>query len=253
MRHAPSVDLLTASTPEHPALDMALSAALLEGVARGGAPETVRVYSPGPTVAFGRLDRLRPGFRAACLAARSHARVPVLRLGGGRAAAYDQESVVVEVVSRQSGVFGGLEHRFTDLVELLERALAETGVAVECGELPGEYCPGRFSLHLPGGPKIAGVAQRVVSGASLVTAVVVVGGGESLRATIADVYDALEVPVDPARAGAVHDHHPGIPVAAVSAAVLGAVRQRYGTVPSEPSTGVLERGAVLLASVAVKN
>jgi hypothetical protein len=53
--------LLRAAHPHDPLLDMALSAALLERVA-AGADEVARVFRPGPTMAFGRLDALRPGF-----------------------------------------------------------------------------------------------------------------------------------------------------------------------------------------------
>ena len=50
----------------------------------------LRVYRPAPTVAFGRLDRLRPGFGAAVAAARRHGFEPVLRAPGGHAVAYHE-------------------------------------------------------------------------------------------------------------------------------------------------------------------
>jgi len=229
---------------------MALTQATLEGVAARTAAETVRVYRPGPTVAFGRLDRLRPGFAAAGAAALAHGRTPVLRLGGGRAAAYDRECVVVEVIRAQEKLVGGLEERFTDLVALLQDGLAAAGVDTEVGELPGEYCPGRFSLHLPGGPKVAGVAQRVISGASLTTGVLVVAGGDGLRATIADVYRALELPVDVATAGAVADRHPETSVAVVEAGLRELAARRYGTMPAEPATALRERARELRPALA---
>ena len=54
---------------------------------------------------------------------------------------------------------------FAELAGLLRDALAADGIDVEVGERPGEYCPGRYSVHLRDGPKVAGLAQRVVSGA----------------------------------------------------------------------------------------
>jgi octanoyl-[GcvH]:protein N-octanoyltransferase len=89
------------------------------------------------------------------------------------------------------------------------------------GELPGEYCPGRVSLHLRSGPKVAGVAQRVLARASLTTAVVVVAGGDALRATLTDVYAALDLPVDADAAGAVSDTHPNITSERVLHMILG--------------------------------
>src|SRR5439155_23588238 len=47
--------LLEESTPDDPALDLAVSHALLRRVAARDAPATMRLYRPGPTVAFGRL------------------------------------------------------------------------------------------------------------------------------------------------------------------------------------------------------
>ncbi|HEX4011824.1 MAG TPA: hypothetical protein VHX62_17515 [Solirubrobacteraceae bacterium] len=242
---------MSASHPDDPAFEMALTQTMLEAVAGRSAPETVRVYRPGPTVAFGRLDRLRPGFDAACRAALADGRSPVLRLGGGRAAAYDRECVVVEVIRAQEKLIGGLDERFEDLVALLRDGLAAAGVAVEVGELPGEYCPGRFSLHLPGGPKVAGVAQRVISGASLTTAVLVVAGGDGLRATIADVYDALALPVDVAAAGAVTDRRPDVAVSTLEAGLLDLAARRYQAVPAGPRRDLLKRARELRVTVAL--
>ena len=58
--------------PDDPALDIAVGHALLERAAAGAIGPTLRVYRPGATVAFGRLDALRPGFGAAVAAARAH-------------------------------------------------------------------------------------------------------------------------------------------------------------------------------------
>jgi lipoate-protein ligase A len=246
-----SMLLATEAHPSDPALDMAFTAALLEAVARGRAPETVRLYRPAATVAFGRSDRARPGLAAACEAARAHGRTPLLRLGGGHAAAYDADCILVEVIRSHAPGAGGLEERFADAAQMLKRALASAGVQAERGELPGEYCPGRFSLHLPGGPKIAGVAQRVVSGGSLTTAVLVVGGGDALRAAIADVYAALDLAVDPRVAGAVSDGHPLISVAAVLAAMDGIARERYGALPGAVDDAVTARARELVPTVSL--
>ena len=57
--------LLRDSFPESPALDVAVSHALLTRVARGEVEPAVRLYRPAPTLAFGRLDALRRGFAVA--------------------------------------------------------------------------------------------------------------------------------------------------------------------------------------------
>jgi octanoyl-[GcvH]:protein N-octanoyltransferase len=222
------MDLLTTSHLDRPKLDMTLTGTLLEAVAQGRTPDTIRVFRPGPTLAFGRLDRARPGFGEACRVASAHGRTPVVRWGGGHAAAYDSECLIVEVLRRHDrSAISGLEDRFRDMVDLVRRALARFGVNLELGELPREYCPGRYSLHLPSGPKVAGVAQRVLTRASLTTAVVVVGGANTLRSALGDVYAALDLPLDIRTAGAVTDQHPEVDCDLVRQSVIDGAAARY--------------------------
>ena len=215
------VRLIRTAHPGEPALDMALTHALLDEVAAGG-EEVARVFRPGPTLAFGRLDQLRPGFPAAVAAAREHGFAPVLRLGGGHAAAYDAGSVVVEVVTREPAVAEGIERRFRAGTALLVEALRAAGVDPAVGELPGEYCPGTWSVHA-GGVKLGGTAQRSVRGASLLGAVLTVEGGDRLRAALVDVYAALGLAWDPSTAGAAEDLAPGATAQAVEQALIAAL------------------------------
>lgn len=222
------MQLITEAHPQDPVLDMALTHALLRRVGAGERPEVARVFVPGPTLAFSRLDALREGFPAARAAAVAHGWTPLVRLGGGNAAAYDGGSVVVELITRTDGVGFGIQERFAAGTELIVAALAGTGVATQTGELPREYCPGRWSIHLPGGPKIAGAAQRNIRGASLFATAVVVGGGRRLRAGLVAVYAALGLDLDPATAGAVEDGVPGVRPGDVAAAVTAAIGARCG-------------------------
>ena len=215
--------LLTGADPSDPAQDMARTGELLRAVAAGIEEPLVRVFVPGPTVAFGRLDARLPGYAAAHEAARAHGFVPLLRHAGGRAAAYDDGSVVIERIDRSSSVAGGIEQRFAAMAAAVQAQLADAGVDVEIGELPGEFCPGRFSLHA-GGIKLAGVAQRSVAGASLTTAAIAVTGGDRLRAVLIDVYAALGLDWAPATAGSADAVAPGLTAAGVAALAARAGR-----------------------------
>src|SRR5215210_2750205 len=104
--------LLADAFPQRPALDMALSHALLLRVAEGARPPAVRVYEPGPTVAFSRLDAHADGFASACDAAREHCFEPVIRLGGGHAAAYGPGCLIHEEVVTHGSVLEGLQERY---------------------------------------------------------------------------------------------------------------------------------------------
>lgn len=150
-----------------------------------------------------------------------------MRLAGGHAAAYDDNCLVVESIRREDRVIGNLESRYQEMASLLTEAAAAAGVSLELGALPGEYCPGRFSLHLPGGPKVGGIAQRIIRGAGLTTAVLAVRGGEQLRATIADVYAALDLPVRPETAGAIADCHPNVATETIARSVIHLTHERF--------------------------
>ena len=218
----PCVRLVRQGFPADPALDVAVGHALLERAARGEVGPTLRVYRPGPTVAFGRLDRLRPGFGAAVSAARGHGFEPVLRQPGGRAAAYDSAALCLDVVRPEAAAVPALQVRFAAAADLLAGALRAVGVDARVGEVPGEYCPGAWTVNARGRVKLAGTAQRVVRGASLLGAVVLVGGGARVRAVLEAVYAALELDWDPSTAGAADDDVPGLSVHAVERAVLDA-------------------------------
>ncbi|MCW3038989.1 MAG: lipoate--protein ligase family protein, partial [Solirubrobacterales bacterium] len=178
------------------------------------------VFRPGPTVAFGRRDASLAGFGTAVTAAEDAGYAAVLRLGGGHAAAYDEGSVLVELITRERAVGVGIEPRFAALAARLEEALRAVGIAPVVGELPGEYCPGRWSLHAEdSGIKLAGLAQRSIRGAALTTAVVVVEGGRRIRGVLEPVYAALGLPWDPSTAGAAEDVRPGLRAGAFADAV----------------------------------
>ena len=59
---------------------------------------TVRLYRPTPTLAFGRLNALRPGLPEAGHAARDAGFQPIVRLAGGHAAAYHEQSLISEEI-----------------------------------------------------------------------------------------------------------------------------------------------------------
>jgi octanoyl-[GcvH]:protein N-octanoyltransferase len=216
------VRLLRDSFPERPALDIAVSHALLTRVAGGELDATLRLYRPGPTLAFGRLDGLRPGFRRAGTAAREHGLEPVVRLAGGHAAAYHEDSLIYEEITPQPDVTAGLHERFREGAGLLADALDGLGVDARVGEIPGEYCAGAYTVSASGRVKLVGVAQRAVRGAALLTAFVLIAGGDRLRAALVDVYRELELEWDPGTAGALDDVLPGASMVAVERALLTA-------------------------------
>jgi lipoate-protein ligase A len=232
--------------PEDPALELAVDHALLQRAARDGSEAMLRVHRPAATVAFGRLDALRPGFAAAAAAARAHGFEPALRSPGGHAAAYDGGSLCIEHITPQPVAFDGLHERFRDAAELIAGALRGMGADVGVGEVPGEYCPGTWSVHAGGRIKIAGTAQRVVRGAALLGVSLVVTGGARVRDVLRDVNGALGLDWDPATAGALEDELPGVAVADVEAAVIGAYAGRGPLDAARLDPGTLARARELV-------
>ena len=158
-------------------LDAAITHALLRQVASGEKPPTARIFRPGPTMAFGRLDALDEArYAAARAAAAPTATRRILRLGGGHAAGYDEGSVLIEIIRPITTIAEGIPERFASMTALLMESLATLGITARTGELPGEYCAGDWSVNAAG-VKLAGTAQRSIRGASLVTAMLIIENG----------------------------------------------------------------------------
>jgi lipoate-protein ligase A len=203
---------------------------MLAAAKQGRLQRTMRLYRPAPTVAFGQRDAKLPGFEEAVRRCRGLGFEPLVRKAGGRAAAYHQGCLVLDHVEPHADAIMGAKSRFSQFGELLAGALRQTGLTAAVGEIPGEYCPGEFSVHgvHPADPahkvKLIGTAQRVVSGAWLFSSVIVVQHSAPLRQVLTESYDALGLEWDPATAGAADDLLPSLDIGAVA----DAVRRAYG-------------------------
>ena len=119
------------------------------------------------------------------------------------------------------------------------------------GEIAGEYCPGAFSVNARGRVKLAGIGQRMISGAAHLGGVVVVERAHLVRAAIDPVYAALGLDWEPATAGAVADERPGIGIDDVAEAIIGALGKRYRLEEARLDQATLALAAELEAGHAV--
>ncbi|WP_051620060.1 lipoate--protein ligase family protein [Haematomicrobium sanguinis] len=216
-------------------LDYALT--LLRAVQSGDLGAMVRIYRPEPTVSFGQRDARLPGFAHASRRSAELGFTPVIRKAGGRAAAYHRGSLVVDHLEPNDDAKIETQARFVGFANLFVEALESIGVSAGVGEIPGEYCPGEFSVHgkTMSGTKIKliGTAQRVVKGAWLFSSSIVVENTPPIREVTEAVYDALGLDLDPATIGSAQDLNALVTTEMVSRAIEGAYRRRTSLEPIE--------------------
>src|SRR6188472_3447387 len=115
--------LVTHAFADRPAYDVAVSAAILQRVARGELPDTIRLARPGAMVAFGKQDVSSAGYEQAAAAARAHGFEAVKRLAGGRAAVFHEDTIAFAWARASSDPWPGTHERFREVAGIFERAL----------------------------------------------------------------------------------------------------------------------------------
>ena len=180
--------------------DRQVSADLLATVGETGEP-AVRVWRPHRQVAFGRRDVRADGYERAREAASERGFPPAERSVGGRAVAYTGTTVAFARAVPVEDYRRGLDDRYEDTAQAVQRALWRLGVPAQRDEPEGSFCPGQRSLSHRG--KVVGIAQRVQADAAIVAGILVVDDHEEIAAVLDPVYDALDAPFDPDAVGSV--------------------------------------------------
>lgn len=216
-------------------LDVAISHAILTAVSEGDLGPTLRLHVPGAMVAFGRADRVTAGYGAAVRAAEAHGFAAVERLAGGRAAVFHEKTLAFSLAMPVEEPKAGINDRFEMVATLMSSAFESLGIDARIGEVPGEYCPGRWSVNIGGKVKVMGVGQRLVRRAAHIGGVVVVDDGDRVRNVLIPVYRALGLDWDPRTAGALADRSPGITLDLVAESIETGFAERFelghGTLP----------------------
>jgi octanoyl-[GcvH]:protein N-octanoyltransferase len=200
----PHLRLITDSDPD-PLVDTALSNAIMTRVAAGDIGPTLRLFVPDRVVAFGSQDRTRPGYADAVRAVRTAGFVGVERLAGGRAAVFHEGTIAFAWASPEEDSKLRIQQRFETIASIVLDALRRIELTGEIGETPGEYCPGRFSVHIAG-RKVMGVGQRLVRGGAHVGGVLVVNSPDLVNRPLVPAYEALGYDWSPAATGSLADH-----------------------------------------------
>ena len=241
MKHGRTIRIVREDFAHDPPVDTAISRALLLRASDGEIPETFRLHVPGRIVAFGKRDTLEPGYARAVAAARERGFVAIERLAGGRAAVFTERTLAFAWTIPDPDPRSGIYRRFAELSELMVAAFARVGVDSAIGEIPGEYCPGEYSVH-HSAIKLMGVGQRLARHAAHVGGVVVVDRSDLIRDVLVPVYSALGLAWDPATAGALTDIVPGLSLHDVASAIVAELGTR-GAV----ADGAIDPATVTLA------
>lgn len=220
MRPQPTIRLVRDEFRYDPALDTAVSRALLLRASDGEVAETFRLHVPGRVMAFGKRDTLEPGYREAVAATRAVGFTPIERLAGGRAAVFTEHTLAFAWTVPDPDPRSGIYDRFDRLAALVIGAFDRLGISAAVGEIPGEYCPGDYSVHHAGRIKLMGVGQRLARHAAHVGGVIVVDRADLVRDILIPVYAALGLAWEPSTVGALSDVRPGLTLETVADAIV---------------------------------
>jgi octanoyl-[GcvH]:protein N-octanoyltransferase len=129
---------------------------------------------------------------------------------------------------------------------MMRDAFRSLQVDARVGEIPGEYCPGKYSVNVGGVVKVMGVGQRLVKGAAHIGGVIVVDDGYRVRDVLVPVYRALGIDWDPRTAGALADRSAGTDNEEVARAVLNKLATRVDVVTGSIPEDIIERGRTMI-------
>jgi len=213
------VHLVQDRFPGRPGLDTGVSRALLSGVDTGRLPETFRLFVPDRIVAFGRQDTARAGYPAAVAVTRDAGFAAVVRLAGGRAAVFHESTLSFAWSIPDPDPRRRIKERFEEVANIVIEACGALGIEAAMGEVPGEYCPGAYSVHGRGRQKLMGVGQRLTRNAAHLGGVIVVDRADLVNRILDPVYRHLGYEWDPTATGSLAAEAPVTASAAASALV----------------------------------
>jgi lipoate-protein ligase A len=175
-----------------------------------------------------------PGYEAATEAARAAGFAAVERLAGGRAAVFHEGTIAIARAYADPQPPKRTYARFEEMADVITAAVRSMGIDAGVGEVPGEYCPGAYSVNARGATKLAGIGQRMIRGGAHMGGVVVATGGDEIARVLLPVYEALELDWDPSTSGSVNgeldrDVDPG----ELEEALIAELAKRYELISSE--------------------
>lgn len=220
---------------------LALSPVLPEVVAKTAAERdewVVIIRRQEPYVLLGPKDQRLPHLSEAVAWLRSLGYPVFVRIGGGSAVLLDATCLSFGV-ARPCRDLTVWEKNFRELSEGTIRGLQGLGIPAQFGRAKGSYCEGPFDLVVHG-KKIAGIAQAIRQGFSLVSGMVLVSQRpKETTAVLQEFYERAgsDLRLDPGAVTALNQipGHASIGVEAVQEALVAGHQSLYD-LHSEPLT-----------------
>ena len=199
-----SLKLLIGPNFLKPESDISIAPRLLKYTVANSAGAFARIYRPKRTLALSNLDRAHRNFPQILALAQETGFSPVVRSPGGRAVAYHEESVIFDLVCSEKNPRESVSKRFSAIGEIFVQVLGELGIDSKVGQIPMEYCPGKYSVTTDSA-KLVGTAQRIVRGGWLLSSSIIVRNCLPIRELLSRVYGLMEFQMNPATIEALNE------------------------------------------------
>ncbi len=177
---------------------------------RPGDEGVFRLRRPKPTAAFSPQDTSHPDYEQIKRLVRARGFTPVERGTGGRLTLYDENALAITIVYPDAMPYQHTLLRYDVLSAAFAKALITLGIDARVGELPDEYCPGKYSVNANGTVKLIGVAQRMNQRCVQIGAIISITRSMTAAAGIAEAYAAMGLAFNPETYGAIGDFKPSL-------------------------------------------
>lgn len=134
--------------------------------------------------------------------------------------------MVLDIVSNDTDPHSLVNERFLAIAEIFVEAFDRLGINSKIGEVPREYCPGKYSV-ISENVKLVGSAQRIMRGGWLLSAFVVVKNIVLVREVLTRVYRELSVDMDPSTVCDLSAFAPDVSVDNVSLSLVAVFKDRF--------------------------
>lgn len=170
----------------------------------------LRFRRPRPTAAFSPQDTTHPDYEHIKQQARAKGFEPIERGTGGRLTMFDEHALAITIISPHTDPHRHTIKRYEIFAGVIVSALIKVGIDARIGELPNEYCPGKFSINAGGRVKLVGIAQRMNRRCIQMGAIIAVERSEKACAAIADAYETMGLGFNAATYGAITELEPRV-------------------------------------------